>query len=98
MVNLAKLPPAIRELKAIEGRQFRLDLAWPEQKLAVEVHGGVFIGGRHTRGVGFSSDCEKTRLLVLMGWRMLPFTGEDVRERPVYVLDQIREALGIVPA
>ena len=37
-------------------RKWRFDFAWPEQKVAVEMEGGVFIGGAHTRGGHYQSD------------------------------------------
>jgi len=41
------------------GRRWRLDFAWPGQLVAVEIEGGVWSRGRHTRGSGFIGDCEK---------------------------------------
>lgn len=48
--------------------------------LAVEVEGGVYSGGRHTRGAGFTKDCEKYNEAILFGWRVLRFTGEQVND------------------
>ena len=31
----------VRELRFVDGRQFRWDFAWPAHALAVEIHGGV---------------------------------------------------------
>lgn len=56
------------------GRRWRFDLAWPDSRCAVEVHGGVHTGGRHTRGVGYTGDREKTNAAVLLGWRVLELT------------------------
>lgn len=55
-------------------RNWRFDLAWPEQMLACEVDGGTFSGGRHTRGTGYENDCEKLAEAVLRGWKVLRFT------------------------
>lgn len=68
-----------REYKAIPGRQFRIDIAFPELKVAVEVMGGTWSDGRHTRGAGYATDCEKACLLAGLGWRYLPVTSEQVR-------------------
>ena len=37
----------------------RFDFCWPDLMLAVEVEGGIFVNGRHTRGKGFENDMEK---------------------------------------
>jgi hypothetical protein len=48
-------------------------------KIAVEIDGGVFIGGRHTRGTGFVRDMEKLNLAGLLGYRVFRFTPQQLR-------------------
>lgn len=60
-------------------RKWRLDFAWPAQQLAVEVEGGVWTGGRHTRGAGFVKDMEKYNQATLLGWRVLRVTPADIK-------------------
>lgn len=96
LCRAAKLPAPEREHLFHPARKWRFDCAWVAQKVAVEVHGGVFAHGRHVSGAGFTADCEKTRAAVMLGWRLLPFTGEDVRERPAMVIETIKDALGRV--
>jgi very-short-patch-repair endonuclease len=52
-------------------RRWRFDMAFPEPKVAVEIEGGVWTGGRHVRGKGFRKDCEKYNTAAAMGWRVL---------------------------
>ena len=52
-------------------RKWAFDLAWLDEKLAVEVEGGVWTDGRHTRGSGFVKDCDKYNSATLAGWRIL---------------------------
>lgn len=59
-------------------RMWRFDFAWPDRMLACEVEGGTWAGGRHTRGAGFQADCDKLNAAVLLGWRVLRVTGQDV--------------------
>jgi hypothetical protein len=54
-------------------RKFRFDFACPAIKLAIEIHGGVFTRGRHVRPAGIIADCEKQRIAVAHGWRVLPY-------------------------
>ena len=72
------------------------DAAFPERKIAVEIDGGVFVSGRHTRGVGFMKDCEKMNMAALLGWRVFRFVPQQLEGGEVYdVLEKallIREA------
>lgn len=67
-----------RELKAIPGRLYRIDVAFEAEKLAVECMGGVWQQGRHTRGAGYTSDCEKACLLAIEGWHYMPVTSGQI--------------------
>jgi very-short-patch-repair endonuclease len=60
-------------------RRWRFDFAWPEKKIAVEIDGGSWIAGRHSRGGGIHSDCEKQCEAVVLGWRVLRCDAEMVR-------------------
>jgi very-short-patch-repair endonuclease len=74
-------------------RRWRLDIAWPDAKVAVEVHGGVYAGGRHTRGPGFTADREKMNEAQLLGWTVLEVTTEQVRSGQA--LEWVERALGL---
>lgn len=68
-------PPEL-EVKFHETRKWRFDLAWPDIKLAVEIHGAVYQQGRHTRGKGFTQDREKMNEAQLLGWLVLEVTPQ----------------------
>lgn len=53
---------------------WRFDYAIAEHRIAVEVEGGVFSGGRHTRPTGFLGDVEKYNTATLYGWRLFRVT------------------------
>lgn len=74
----AGIPPPVAEYRFDAVRRWRFDYAWPALKLAVERDGGAFIGGRHTRGVGFIKDMEKGNAAVIQGWRVLHFTPQQL--------------------
>lgn len=70
-----QLPAPIRNYRFAPPRFWRFDFAWPERGLiAVEIEGGVFIHGGHSRGVDFTDDCEKYNIAALLGWRVYRFT------------------------
>lgn len=71
-------PAPVRELQFDPSRKFRFDYAWPDLMLAVEVDGGVFTGGRHTRGAGFLRDMQKQNLAVRNGWAVLRYTPDQL--------------------
>lgn len=62
------------------GRRWRLDFAWPEFLIALEIEGGTFNLGRHTRPIGFEKDCEKYNAAALLGWTVLRVTGAMVKD------------------
>lgn len=69
----------VREYQFAVGRKWRFDFCWPAQKVAAEIEGGIYSGGRHTRGKGFEEDATKYNEATLLGWRVLRFTGSMVR-------------------
>jgi len=75
----AGLPVPERERQVTPGRRYAFDFCWPEQSLAVEVEGGTWTQGRHTRGKGYEEDCRKYNLASIEGWKVLRFTSDMVR-------------------
>lgn len=72
------MPTPKKEYRFHPPRRWRIDYAWPEHKLAVEIEGGGWIGGRHNRPVGFVKDMEKYNALTMDGYRLLRFTPQMV--------------------
>ena len=80
-IRLAGLPQPEREyLFASEeyGRLWRLDFAYPAIKLGIAVQGGVWSRGRHTRGSGYTADCEKYSHAAMLGWRVIFVTADHI--------------------
>ena len=93
----AGLPEPEREYRFYPPRKWRLDLAWPPQMIAVEIEGGVWIGGRHVRGVGFEKDLEKYNTAATWGWRLLRYTPAMVEDgRALAGIREAFRATGIV--
>lgn len=88
-IVLYKLPIPQCEFRFAPPRRWRFDFAWPEKRIAVEVDGGSWIAGRHTRGKGFEKDCEKRNAAALDGWRVLHVTTNMVKDgRAVRLIEQ----------
>lgn len=68
------LPAPVREHRFHAIRRWRFDYAWLAEKVALEVEGGVWTGGRHTRGAGFLGDMEKYNAATIAGWRVVRVT------------------------
>jgi very-short-patch-repair endonuclease len=86
----AKLPAPELEHRFHPERKWRFDIAFPEQKVAVEVHGAVYANGRHTRGHGFEADREKMNEAQIMGWTVLEYsTGQVMDGVPLNDLKRI---------
>ena len=78
-IKITGLPEPKRECLFWEGRRFRFDFCWPDLKIAVEVEGGTWVLGRHTRGAGFAKDCEKYNEAAILGWKVLRFPTEEIK-------------------
>ena len=61
-------------------RKWRLDLAWPDIKLGVEIQGGTWARGKHSRGRGQAEDCQKISEAVALGWSIMTVTTEQVMD------------------
>jgi len=64
----------IREYKFKDDRKWRFDFVLPDYKLAIEIQGGIYIMGRHSRGRELENEYEKFCEAVLLGWYIMPFT------------------------
>lgn len=73
----------------------RIDFAFKDAKIAIELEGGVFTNGRHTRGKGYTDDCFKYNLLTLQGWRLLRYTRQMLDSDPFGVMRDIQKLLEI---
>lgn len=73
------LPTPVTEHRFHPVRRWRFDVAWLDHQLAVEVDGGGFIGGRHSRGTGIEKDAEKYAEALLLGWKVLRTTPKQVK-------------------
>lgn len=87
----AGLPAPVFEYRFHDKRKWRIDIAFPAQRLAVEVQGGIFIQGRHSRGAALLKEWEKLNTLACMGWRVMYCQPKDVCMS--HFIEQIKTAL-----
>jgi len=82
-------PPVRQHCVTVNGRNYRLDVAYPDEMLAIEGDGF----GVHGERERFETDRERQNALVLLKWRPLRFTWRQIRQQSDYVADTISSAL-----
>ena len=65
----------VREYQFAKPRRWRFDFAHLGTKTAIEIEGGTWTGGRHTRGSGFVKDAEKYNTAAELGWTVFRLPG-----------------------
>jgi very-short-patch-repair endonuclease len=81
--------PVRQHQVCIDGRHFRIDVCYPDRRIAIEGDGFTDHGLRAM----FESDRERQNLLVLDGWTVLRFTWRQICRQPSWVAEQIARAL-----
>lgn len=92
-LQAAGLPEPVREYRFAPPRRWRADFAWPNVALLVEVEGGHWAGGRHTRGAGFDRDVEKYNEAGLLAWRLVRVTSTHIKSGQA--IEWIKRALAV---
>lgn len=61
-------------------RRWRADMAYPGNRLIIEIQGGRWMEqGAHNTGKGLSRDYEKANAAQALGWSYLQFHEEDIK-------------------
>jgi len=86
----------VTQFEIRDGARFiaRVDLAWPAQRLALELDGYRY----HADPQSFVSDRERGNRIVAAGWTLLRTTPTATRHRPHLVLRDVKSALALRPA
>jgi hypothetical protein len=79
------LPKPVEEFRFCK-RLWRFDYAWLEEKVALEVEGGVWTEGRHVRGTGYLGDMAKYNEAAILGWFVLRCTPKDIETGAIFPL------------
>lgn len=91
LLRAAKLPPPVRQHQIRErGRLIaRLDLAYPEARLAIEADGYRYHSGR----IAFEGDLARRNALQALGWRVLHVTWRQLDGGGAPVIEMVRTML-----
>jgi very-short-patch-repair endonuclease len=79
-------PDAVAEFKFHPDRKWRADFSIPSEMLLIEIDGGAWSGGRHTRGAGFIGDMEKLNAAACLGYRVLRFMPQDCKPKRITII------------
>ena len=87
----AGLPTPTRQHEVRDGSHFiaRVDLAYPDARIAVEADGYRWHSGRRE----WARDLARRNRLTGLGWHVLHVTQEDIALRPGEILGQLRKLL-----
>lgn len=88
------LPIPIKEYKFHPTRKWKIDWAWPNHLIALEVEGAIWTQGRHTRGSGFLKDMEKYNELAVLGWRLIRTTPIEIKN--LHILETLERIFKIM--
>ncbi|MDH2535701.1 DUF559 domain-containing protein [Acinetobacter baumannii] len=81
-----------QEYKFHPTRKWRADFLITGTKILIEVEGGIWNGGRHTRGKGYLGDMEKYNSAAMIGFTVLRFSTEQVKAG--VAIKQIEQLVG----
>ena len=81
-----------QEFKFHPSRMWRADFHLKGKKILVEVEGGIWSNGRHTRGKGYLGDLEKYNEATMMGYQVIRFSTEQVKSGKA--IEQILNLIG----
>ncbi len=88
-IRAAGLPLPVPQFRvSIGDHRYRIDLAYPDARLAIEVDGFDF----HRSRTSFDADRARGNALVLAGWQLLRFTSKSSDEEMVACITAAREA------
>ena len=73
-----KIPPPEVEYEYAKPRRFRADYAWVEQRLLLEVEGGIYTRQAHGSISGILNDIERSQQAAMNGYRVFKVQPDDL--------------------
>lgn len=83
-------PVPAYEYQFHDTRKWRFDIAFRQERVAIEVHGGLFRFGHHSRGKGFLDDREKIAEAMVLGWRVFEVAPTGRHPNTLYSPELVR--------
>jgi hypothetical protein len=86
----------IEEFCPIPNRKFRADFFLKKYNVLIEIEGGIWNQGRHTRGFGYANDVRKYNDFILAGYKLIRFTSDDfmaITKYEYYIKDYIKTTI-----
>ena len=77
ILQAEKIEGFVKDYKFHPTRRWKIDFCNPETKVGVELEGGIFTNGRHTRGAGYQADTEKYNEITKTGIRLLRYCSKE---------------------
>lgn len=93
MIAAAGLPPAVAQ-HSVPGARARVDFAWPERKVALEVDGFRW----HANPQAHARDSARANRLAAHGWTVVRVTPVEIDQGPEHVWATLRRHLAGPPA
>ena len=81
-----------REFKFCQDRKWRADFHLVDKMILIEVEGGIWSGGRHTRAKGYLGDMEKYNSAQELGYSVYRYSTEQVKSGKA--IEDIRRLVG----
>ncbi|MDV2468879.1 DUF559 domain-containing protein [Acinetobacter chinensis] len=69
----------MQEFRFNPERKWRADFHLVDTKILIEVEGGIWSNGRHTRGKGYLGDMEKYNSAAVLGYSVYRYSTEQVK-------------------
>lgn len=83
----------IQQFKFCPSRKWRADFCFRRRMVIVELDGGVYTRGRHTRPAGYMADAEKLNAAAALGYAVLRIPGPLLSNDPLAVIEQVKQVL-----
>jgi very-short-patch-repair endonuclease len=72
----------VRQYRFHPVRRWRFDYASPDHRVAIEIQGGIWTNGRHSRGSGQVQEFEKMNAAAHLGWRVFFLHAGTINDTP----------------